>query len=246
MALHQEIESYSVDKHVFLHTNGGHIYRKGWEWTHCVYGLEELGALGASATALGVGSGREPLIYYFGSRLSQVTSLDLYGNEQWTNEAGADVLEHPERWCPKAADMTRIRFVSGNATQLQFPDAQFDFCWSLSSIEHFGGHEAASTAMREMARVTKRGGIVALATEYLLLPEYRHAEYFSRQDLEKHIISASPDLRLVSEIDWYTLTGEYLIDSVLIPAGATRLRRHVVLNDGDVQWTSILLFFRKQ
>jgi SAM-dependent methyltransferase len=245
MRIHLELESYSVDKHVFAHTNGGHVYRKGWEWTHCIYGLKQLGMLQPANCALGVGAGREPLIYYFGDQLNQVTALDLYGNEQWTNEANADVLRHPERWCPKPADFQHIRFVTGDGTKLNFADGQFDFCWSLSSIEHFGGHEAAAVSMREMARVTKSGGIVAVATEYLLLPEYRHPEYFNACDLERHIIAASPDLRLVSDINWGTLPPEYLTDSIVVPQGVDRRRRHVVLNDGEVQWTSILMFLRK-
>ncbi len=249
-AIHRALESYSVDKHVFTDTNGGHIYRKGWEWTHCIYGLGELGALHRTAKGLGVGAGREPLIFYLGDRIGEVVAVDLYGNDQWTQtggrEADADVIRHPERWCPKPMDYSRIRFVVGSGTDLKFSDAEFDFCWSLSSIEHFGGHTAATRAMREMARVTKSGGIVALATEYLLLPEYHHPEYFNQDDLERCLIDASPDLELVSEIDWQTLPYEYLVDSINLPAGVHRLRRHVILNDGNVQWTSIFLFFRKR
>lgn len=245
MTLHREIETYSVDKHVFRHTNGGHVYRKGWEWTHCVYGLERLGALRPDSRALGVGAGREPLIFYFGERIAQVTALDLYGG-QWTNEATADILKHPERWCPKKTDLSRVRFRTGSGTEIPFGDRQFDFCWSLSSIEHFGGHDAAARSMREMARVTKPGGIVAVATEYLLLPEYTHDEYFNRADLEQSIVRASPDLELVSDIDWDALPAKYLIDSVVLPHGVDRIRRHVVLNDGSIQWTSVLLFLRKR
>lgn len=82
-------------------------------------------------------------------------------------------------------DFSRIDFVNASGTDIPFRDATFDCCWSLSSIEHFGGHEAAARTMREMARVTKPGGIIAVATEFLLLPEYRHLEYFSREDLEQ-------------------------------------------------------------
>jgi len=250
MAIHRDVESYSIDKHVFWHTNGGHVYRKGWEWTQCLYGLRQLGALRPSAAALGVGAGREPVIFYLANQIAQVTALDLYGNEQWSSnngaEATADVIEHPERWCPRRMDFSRIRFVTGSGTRLTFPDGTFDFCWSLSSIEHFGGHDAAAQAMREMARVTKHGGIVAIATEYLLLPEYRHPEYFDRESLENCIIKASRELEVVSAVDWSLLPAEYLIDSITVPGGVDRRRRHVVLNDGNVQWTSILLFFRKR
>lgn len=245
MQIHRDIAAYSVDPHVFFHLNGGHVYRKGWEWTQCVYALERVGALEPAHKALGVGAGREALIFYFADRLSSVVALDLYGNAQWTNEANADIVKHPERWTAKRARFDHIQFVTGSGTQLKFDAGAFDFCWSLSSIEHFGGHDAAACSMREMARVTRPGGYIALATEYLLLPDYEHAEYFNREQLDRHIIHASKDLELVSPIDLNTLPPEFLIDSVVIPQGQTRIRRHVVLNDGAVQWTSIFLLFRR-
>jgi SAM-dependent methyltransferase len=248
---HRALEPYSIDKHVFLHTNDGQVYRKGWEWTQCIYGLQQLGALNERASGLGVGAGREPLIFYFAERIGAVVALDLYGNDEWSQgiggqEANLDVIKNPQRWCPKPMDFSNIRFVIGSGTDLDFKDSQFDFCWSMSSIEHFGGHDAAARSMREMARVTKPGGIVAVATEYLLLPEQNHPEFFNQIQLQESIVGASEHLRLVSPIDFKTVPPEYLIDSVVIPAGVHRRRRHVVLNDGNVQWTSIMLFFQKR
>ncbi len=251
MSCHRALEPYSTDKHVFMHTNGGHVYRKGWEWTQCIYGLQQLGAVHTSSSGLGVGAGREPLIFYFGDRIRSVTALDLYGNERWSTGAGgqeakAEVMHSPERWCPKQMDFSRVQFVVGSGTHLDFKEAQFDFCWSLSSIEHFGGHSVAADAMREMGRVTKPGGHVAIATEYLLLPEYDHVEYFNRTRIYESIVDACDNLQLVSEVDWATVPPEYLVDSIVVPSGVDRRRRHVVLNDGEVQWTSIMLFFRKR
>ena len=51
---------------------------------------------------------------------------------------------------------------------LKFADDTFDVTYSLSSIEHFGGFEGAAQTMREMARVLKPGGVLALATEYVI------------------------------------------------------------------------------
>jgi SAM-dependent methyltransferase len=244
------VGSYSVDKHVFQHLNGGHIYRKGWEWTHCVYGLHQLGALAANARGLGVGAGRECLIFYFADHIREVVALDLYGNTQWSSsggrEASEEVLQNPERFNPRAVDLGNIRFANCSGTDIKEPTASFDFCWSMSSIEHFGGHQAAATAMQEMARVTKPGGIVAVATEYLLLPEYTHDEFFNQGNVQRYLIESVPELELMSDIKWDTLTPEYLIDSIVVPQGVDRLRRHVVLNDGMVQWTSIMLFFRRK
>ena len=78
MECHRALEPYSIDKHVFFHTNGGHIYRKGWEWTLCIYGLQLLGVMNESANGLGVGAGREPLIFYFGDRIRRVSSRPVW------------------------------------------------------------------------------------------------------------------------------------------------------------------------
>jgi hypothetical protein len=51
-------------------------------------------------------------------------------------------------------------------------------------------------------------------------------------------------LDLIGPVDWTALPYAYVLDSVVLPGGNERLRRHVVLNDGAVQWTSVLLFFR--
>jgi hypothetical protein len=85
-----------------------------------------------------------------------------------------------------------------------------------------------------------------LATELLLLDEYVHPEYFSRADLERYVVDASPDLEIPEPIDWSLPPPEYLIDSIVIPNGVHRFRRHVVINDGNVQWTSVIVFFRKR
>ena len=248
--VHRDLGAYSVDRHVFQHLNGGHVYRKGWEWTHCVYGLQQLGAIAADARGLGVGAGRECLIFYFADRIREVVALDLYGNAVWSSsggrEASEEVLQSPERFSLKAVDLSKIRFANCSGTDIKEPTASFDFCWSMSSIEHFGGHQAAATAMQEMARVTKPGGIVAVATEYLLLPEYTHVEFFSQGDIQQYLIESVPELEMISAINWNTLTPDYLTDSIVVPQGVDRLRRHVVLNDGTVQWTSVMLFFRRK
>jgi SAM-dependent methyltransferase len=249
LAIHHDLERYSIDKHCFRNRSG-EVYRKGWEWTQCVYGLEKLGMIQAHHSALGVGAGRECVIYYLADHIARVTATDLYGAKAWTagggQEADLALLEQSKAACPSSVDFSRISFETQNGTKLTYEDRRFDFCWSLSSIEHFGGHQAASQAMREMARVTRPGGVVAIATELLLLDEYRHEEFFTRAEIDQRLVRASPDLTLIEDIDFGALPVPYLIDSVTVPAGVDRRRRHVVLNDGNIQWTSVMLFLRKE
>ena len=54
------------------------IHRKAFEWTQCVYGLERLGVLVPETRVLGVGAGREPVLYYLANRSALTVATDLY------------------------------------------------------------------------------------------------------------------------------------------------------------------------
>jgi len=253
MAIHRELESYSVDKHCFS-DNKEFAYRKGWEWTQAMYGISKLGALTPDAKALGVGAGHEPILYYLSDRVAEVVGTDLYGNDEWTdnavggNEADADTLKRPEIFCDREYDKSKLKFLHMDGMNLEFEDEYFDFVWSLSSIEHFGGHEAARKAMQEMARVTKKGGILAVATEYVLTPNYGdHPDFFTREAFEKYIVEASPTIEPIEPMSYRLPDLEYLIDPIMVhlDPDVHRVRHHIILNNGDVQWTSVICFFRR-
>jgi SAM-dependent methyltransferase len=200
--------------------------------------------------AIGVGAGRECVIFWLGDRLELVVATDLYGNDAWTSsggkEADPDVLVDPQKFCPRPIRREAIEFRVMDGTNLKaYQDGSFDVAWSLSSIEHFGGHSRAAESVREMARVVSPGGVVVIATEYLLMPEQEHPEYFNRSAIEKYVIGASSCLELIEPIDWSWPAPEYLLDSIVVPQGVDRTRRHIILNDGSVQWTSLLMFFRR-
>ena len=247
LGLHHDLEAYSIDKHCFQNV-GGEIYRKGWEWTHCVFGLRRLGMLATGHRALGVGVGRECVIFYLADHVASVTATDLYGEAGWSDARGREadlaLLEEAKRHCPPGTDLSKIVFETQDGTALGYAPDSFDFAWSLSSIEHFGNHAAAQKAISEMARVVRPGGVVAVATEMLLLEEYAHPEYFTPSQVINELVVPFANLALVDPVDFRTLPYEYLVDSIVVPAAVDRRRRHVVLNDGKVQWTSVMLFFR--
>ncbi|MGH9116251.1 MAG: class I SAM-dependent methyltransferase [Acidimicrobiales bacterium] len=201
--------------------------------------------------AIGIGAGRECVIFWLADRLAHVVATDLYGNEGWTRahgrEADAAVLTDAQPFCRRPIRHQSLEFRIMDGTDLgDYPDATFDVAWSLSSIEHFGGHARASGAVREMARIVKPGGVVVIATEFLLLAEQTHPEFFNRLEFEEYVLNASPRLELVEPVDWSLPPLEYLVDSIVCWDGVERTRRHVVLNDGENQWTSILVFFRRR
>lgn len=251
LRIHREIETYAVDKHCFSRTKEL-AYRKGWEWTQAAYGLHQLGAVAPHATALGVGAGHEPLLFYFADRVAKVCGTDLYGNDTWTRaggkEADADALANPARFCPRPFNRANLELLSMDGTRLEFDAGTFDFVWSLSSIEHFGGHAAAQKSIQEMARVAKANGVVAVATEFILTPGVAdHPEFFTRDHFEAHVVRADPRLLPIQPMSYNLPALEYLLDPIMVHLGEDvhRRRHHIVLNDGQVQWTSAIVFFRK-
>ena len=152
--LHEDLATYSFDNHVFL----PEIYRKGWEWTQTIWGLQQLGMLDGGARAIGVGAGRESVIFWLADHLGYVLATDLLGNKLWSagreaEEADAAILADPQGLlAPSGGRPPGFSFLPMNGLHLTARDESFDIAWSLSSIEHFGGHEAAAQAVAEMAQ----------------------------------------------------------------------------------------------
>ncbi len=121
----------------------GWFHRKAWEWTQCVYGLERLGALGPGKAALGVGAGHERVLYYLANRTGLTVGSDLYAGDfsgGGAEEADPTFLFNPEHFAPFAYHRDRLRGLQADGCMLPFRSGAFDVVYSLSSIEHFGGH----------------------------------------------------------------------------------------------------------
>lgn len=250
LRVHLELEAYAVDKHCFSKTREM-AYRKGWEWTQTLYGLHLLGAIQPQARALGVGAGHEPLLFYLADRVAHVIGTDLYGNEEWSvaggKEADKAILDDASRFCPKTYERSRLQLKVMDGTRLDFPDNTFDFVWSLSSIEHFGSHDAARQSVREMGRVTKPGGFVVVATEFIIGPKGKdHPEYFARANFDEFVLRASPRLLPIQPMSYALPPAECLAQPIKVgTADVHRIKNHIVLDDGSVQWTSALVFFTR-
>ena len=250
LQIHLELSTYSVAKHCFS-SDKRLAYRKGWEWTQAIYGLKLLGAVQPQARGLGVGAGHEPLLFYFADRIAEVIGTDLYGNAQWSarggKEADPSILDDAARYCPRDFERSKLRLMVMDGTDLKFKDNSFDFVWSLSSIEHFGSHKAARKSIREMARVVKLGGFVVIATEFIIGPAGKsHPEYFTRSQFDQFVLRASPRLVPIQPMSYALPSPECVANPIQVGTEeGRRLRPHVVLHDGNVQWTSAIVFFKK-
>ena len=219
------------------------MHRKSYELTQLLFGLTRLGRCRDDASVISVGAGHEPVLYWLANRVRAVVATDLYEGK-WQSDGAREgdegVLDKPEDYTPFAYRRDRLEFKRMDGRRLDFPDATFDVAYSLSSIEHFGGVGGARDAIDEMARVVIPGGLVVVATEYILAGP-SHEEAF--QPHEVHALFDRPRLGLVEPIDEKVYQRyEYV---------AVDLRRnphqtpHMVVRDGDTVFTSVMAFLNR-
>lgn len=221
------------------------MHRKGFEWAQTVYGLRALGMLHGHARCLGVGSGHEAILYWLANHVGDVTATDLYEGEwalEGALEGDPDVLLDPSKYAPFDYRQDRLRFLRMDGRHLEFDDDSFDIVFSLGSIEHFGGNQAAAQAMREKARVCRPHGVVVVATE-LILNDRQHAEFFTIDELREHMVAAS-GMKLIQP-PRFEIPGYALRHPCIMPE-ETHRTPHLILDFEGVVTTSVIFFLRHE
>lgn len=150
------------------------IHPRQWEQAMAFLALAEAGALRPDARGIAFGSGREPLTFAVASRIAHLTATDLYeAGTAWNVARTADPLGFVMGAAPRGFPAERLAVHHMDMREIRYPDAAFDFCYSISSFEHVGDDPEFVQHLREARRVLKPGGIYALTTEVLLGPETR-------------------------------------------------------------------------
>jgi len=219
------------------------MHRKGYEYAQTLFGLRRLGRVVADARVLSVGAGHEPLLYWLANEVAHVVASDMYDmswGDAWAGEGDASVLNRPEDYAPFPYRREHLSFVKLDGRYLAFENASFDIVYSLSSIEHFGGLDGAVAAVEEMARVLKPGGVVALATEYILSGP-QHREAFMPADI--HRLIAHSGLQLVEPLD-EAVHRRYEIAAVDLHRNPFQTP-HMAVRDGNTVFTSVMMFLTK-
>jgi SAM-dependent methyltransferase len=223
----------------------GPLHRKYWEWGLGLYGLHKLDCIRPDAVALGVGAGIEWPLFYLANRVHRVHATDLYSVESHFRGADPTIADNAARLAPFPYRRESLIFQRMDALDLRFDDDTFDFVFSFSSIEHFGGHAGAVLAMQEIARVLKPGGVAAIATEVILQgPE--HPEFFMPGELEPCFVGAS-GLELVEPLDLH-VDDELITNPVRfeVPEGFQGYTGpHTSVVCGNLTFTSVEFFLRK-
>jgi SAM-dependent methyltransferase len=221
-----------------------HVHRKAWEFVKCLDGLERLGVLSRDTRGLSVGAGAESPLFYLANRIQQVVATDLYEEQEGSWGWQTDFLHQPQKYAPFTYREEALQVQHMSGLELDFPDCSFDFAYSLSSIEHFGGHREAAQAVREMARVIRPGGVVCVVTE-LLLSDCASDEFFTVPDLREFVIEASGLEIAESDLD-LRISESLLAYPVAVGVESDRISPHIVLSRGPSEvWTSVIVFLRK-
>ena len=255
---------------------GMETHRKLWEYAMLGLYLEEAGALREDAEALAIAAGTEEPLFWLANRIGRVVATDIYGEGDFAyREAAATMLTDPASFAPYPYREDRLEVREMNALQLDLPDESFDFVYSLSSIEHFGGPREKATAAREMARVLRPGGQLVIVTECLLgrhvldvplvdyairrvsggrrcptaTPRRRATDAFKPRELQRDIIGPS-GLELVQPLR--LAQSPETFDHVIrwsaggqLDPALEQARPHIVMKAFGAPWTSVFLALRK-
>lgn len=128
-------------------------YRYDGRWRPLAERLADHYQLKAGQKVLDIGCGKAFLLY----ELSQVVpGLEVYGLD-----LSSYAIEHAK---PEIQDRLQV----GNAVELPFADAEFDFVYSLNTLHNLYCYEL-DRALREMERVGK-------GPKYLVVESYRNTD----------------------------------------------------------------------
>ena len=63
----------------------GLIHRKDWEWAIGIIAMERFDKLNKDSVAVGIGAGREEVLFYLANKIFRVYATDLYDGKDWKN-----------------------------------------------------------------------------------------------------------------------------------------------------------------
>jgi SAM-dependent methyltransferase len=256
----QDITYYN-NRQGILARKPGQIHRKDWEWTLGIIAMKRFGKLNEKNTAIGVGAGKELVLFYLANDLGHLYATDLYNTKDWENFAPADFPEDPSKYSPFPYNQSALTALRMDGTQLEFPSDSSDIVFSFSSIEHFGGenYSGALKSLKEMERVLKPGGIAVVATEYIINnknPPDLTNQFYNERTIYSHLIDKLDRMKLVEPLD-LTISQKTLDKGIIDASNAVdwdtsrvddefkQTNPYIVIKLGNILVTSIMLVFQK-
>jgi FkbM family methyltransferase len=147
------------------------VTRKRWELCALAQRFDDLYAGLSVPSMLGLGVGREPLIYHFANLAERVVATDLYDDRGvWIESRSA--LEGIYAANPFPYPRERLSVRNMDMRHADCPAGSFDVVWSCSSVEHVSTLTEFIQIFREIHRVLKPGGHALITTEFSLDEPY--------------------------------------------------------------------------
>jgi len=216
--------------------------RKEWEVQMALRCLRDYGAVHPDAEILGVGAGAEATIFHLSNEVKRVFATDLYlASGVWKNHAPELMMLDPTS-CANGIEHNARRIVPQHANMLDLPyeDNSFDGVFSSGSIEHVPSFEHVQTAIKEMARVVKPGGVISLSTEWRLSGTghgWAGVLLFDPETLIEHIVEPSG-------CEYEGISSPAILDAEPYPLAeivrtGVRPKVEMVLSDHGYTFTSV-------
>lgn len=192
---HKEIANYL--KEVF---DGDKLYQsnfRGWDFEM----IMEHGEFDKEDVVLDTGALQSYFSVYLAQFVKAVFATDdfSWAERDYYPKSG---LPAPEEWMRTVADKTDGKVIGEEADvrQLPYKTGNFDKILSISTIEHVDDDESA---MREMIRVLKPGGLLLMTTEHGLTPKdysEKDGSYYRIYDTEQLLQLTSCDDTFTEEV----------------------------------------------
>ena len=219
--------------------------RKLWEFTHIIYVLKKMGYLYPENSGLGIGVGREQILYYLACKIKKIVGIDLYEGSYLGGEDEADIPDCPQKYAPFLYPEDNLEILRMDARDLGFENNRFDFVFSASSIEHFGDFKDIKKSVREMYRVLKPGGACVITTELRLNRLGTNIPNTRILNLDKLLeIFIQCNFEIDKENIDTRIEDRYLFDWIKLPMEVFK-SPHLILRYFRTIFTSVALFFKK-
>jgi hypothetical protein len=148
-------------------------HRKLWEFAFCLQTLYNFDLLRSGRRGFGFGCGQEPLPSYFASKEIETIVSDLEPEKVigmgWA-ETGQHTTAKDQAFYPDIVAKDRFdiycnhKFIDMN--NIPEIEPNYDFCWSICSLEHLGSIKNGLDFIENSLKVLKPGGIAIHTTEF--------------------------------------------------------------------------------
>lgn len=126
-------------------------------------------------------------------------------------ELSPELVDHAKAMAARSKLEGRIEFRQGDLRSLPFTDGHFDWAWSVDCVGHVSIGDPLA-GLRELARVVRPGGLVALLfySSQVLLPG--HPQLEARFNATASAMTAlgdgrSPDVHFMRALGWFRAAG---------------------------------------